>query len=111
MENRLQQQLEEEANNLGLIETEKNRILMDIQSDIDNKDRQIDTLIVQVQALTEELELKDAQFKMDLRKLGDEYSRESQHKMENVKRSQTYNMEIYETQIQRLKEILENKEE
>jgi hypothetical protein len=111
LESRLEQQLGEEESNLIMIEQEKNRILIEVRNELEIKDRQINTLLSQIQVITEELDIRDNQYKTSILKLKEEMSRESQNKVENLKLSQIYNIEIYETQINKLKETLIFKQE
>lgn len=75
------------------------------------KEKQIDTLIDQVKILTEEIELREEQYRLDVMRLKEDICKENHNRIENLKRSQINNMEICEEQLSRMKEVLLNKQE
>lgn len=86
--------MQEEERGLILIEQEKNRILMEVKAELEIKEQQIDTLIQQVKMLTEEIDIREEQYKLDQLRLKEELCKDNHVRIENLKRSQINNMEV-----------------
>lgn len=58
-----------------IIEKEKKRILFEVQKDLDIKDEEIQSLVLEVKCLKEEVEAREDMYKMENIRIKEDYSR------------------------------------
>lgn len=106
---KLEAQMRGESNNLLWIEVEKKRLIEDFEKKHVEHSEEIRKLLDEISRLHEQCYEVENVKNMELQKLKESLEKDNYKQIQDLKRSQNGNIEIYETQIRTLKEALEHK--
>jgi hypothetical protein len=106
---KLEAQMRGESTNILWIEVEKKRLLEDFDRRHAEHSDEIHKLLDEISKLHEQCYEIENVKNIEIQKLKELYEKDTYTQIQNLKRSQNGNVELYETQIRTIKEALEQK--
>lgn len=110
LQKRLEAQVNEEVNTLNLIEIEKNRFLAEIEEKLRLREYRIDELMEENSRLKDTLVELENLKNRELALQKDELGRQTFDQLDALKRAHMGNVDIYEVQIKKLRQVIDEKQ-